>query len=54
MTVIPIDDIRKIDDKLTAKNVLIYQRPLEATFEWMNLNKIQGDISVFLKTIGDI
>ena len=54
MTVISIDDIRKIDDKLTAKNVLIYQRPLEATFEWMNLNKIQGDISVFLKTIGDI
>ena len=33
MTVISIDDIRKIDDKLIAKNVLIYQRPLEATLE---------------------
>lgn len=54
MTVISIDDIRKIDDKLIAKNVLIYQRPLEATLEWMNLNKIQGDISVFLKSIGDM
>ena len=54
MTVIPIDDIRKIDDKLIAKNVLIYQRPLEATLEWMRLNKIQGDILIFLKSIGDI
>ena len=51
MTVIPIDDIRKIDDKLIAKNVLIYQRPLEATLEWMSLNKIQGDISSFYKPV---
>ena len=54
MTVIPIDDIRKIDDKLIAKNVLIYQRPLEATLEWMRLNKIQGDISSFYKQVEDI
>ena len=54
MTVIPIDDIRKIDDKLIAKNVLIYQRPLEATLEWMSLNKIQGDISSFYKQVEDI
>lgn len=54
MTVIPIDDIRKIDDKLIAKNVLIYQRPLEATLEWMSLNKIQGDISNFYKPVEEI
>ena len=54
MTVIPIDDIRKIDDKLIAKNVLIYQRPLEATLEWMSLNKIQGDISSFYKPVEEI
>ena len=54
MTVISIDDIRKIDDKLIAKNVLIYQRPLEATLEWMSLNKIQGDRSSFYKTVEDI
>ena len=54
MTVISIDDIRKIDDKLIAKNVLIYQRPLEATLEWMSLNKIQGDISSFYKPVEEI
>lgn len=54
MTLISIDDIRKIDDKLIAKNVLIYQRPLEATLEWMSLNKIQGDISAFLKSVGEV
>lgn len=54
MTVIPIDDIRKIDDKLIAKNVLIYHRPLEATLEWMRLNKIQGDISSFYKPVEEI
>ena len=54
MTVIPIDDIRKIDDKLIAKNVLIYQRPLEATLEWMSLNKIQGDIPSFYKPVEEI
>ena len=54
MTLISIDDIRQIDDKLIAKNVLIYQRPLEATLEWMSLNKIQGDISAFLKAVGEV
>ncbi|RDF02946.1 hypothetical protein DPV99_01315 [Aggregatibacter aphrophilus] len=54
MTLISIDDIRQIDDKLIAKNVLIYQRPLEATLEWMSLNKIQGDISAFLKSVGEV
>ena len=54
MTLISIDDIRKIDDKLIAKNVLIYQRPLEATLEWMSLNKIQGDISSFYKPVEEI
>lgn len=54
MTLISIDDIRQIDDKLIAKNVLIYHRPLEATLEWMSLNKIQGDISAFLKAVGEI
>ena len=54
MTVIPIDDLRKIDDKLIAKNILIYQRPLEATLEWMSLNKIQGDISSFYKPVEEI
>ena len=54
MTLISIDDIRQIDDKLIAKNVLIYQRPLEATLEWMSLNKIQGDISSFYKPVEEI
>lgn len=54
MTLISIDDIRQIDDKLIAKNVLIYQRPLEATLEWMSLNKIQGDISAFFKSVGEV
>ena len=54
MTLISIDDIRQIDDKLIAKNVLIYQRPLEATLEWMRLNKIQGDISSFYKQVEEI
>ena len=54
MIEISIDDIRKIDDKLSSKNVLIYQRPLNATVEWMRLNKIQGDISVFCKYVEEI
>ena len=48
MTVISIDDIRKIDDQLISQNVLIHQRPFQTTLEWMRLNKIQGDISLSL------
>ena len=54
MTVISIDDIRKIDDQLISQNVLIHQRPSQTTFEWMRLNKIQGDISSFYKQVEDI
>lgn len=54
MTVISIDDIRKIDDQLISQNVLIYQRPFQTTLEWMRLNKIQGDISSFYKQVEDI
>ncbi|WP_265469496.1 hypothetical protein [Haemophilus parainfluenzae] len=54
MTVISIDDIRKIDDKLISQNILIHQRPLQATLEWMSLNKIQGDISSFYKPVEEI
>ena len=54
MTVISIDDIRKIDDQLISQNVLIHQRPFQTTLEWMRLNKIQGDISSFYKTVEDI
>ena len=54
MTVISIDDIRKIDDQLISQNVLIHQRPSQTTFEWMRLNKIQGDISSFYKPVEDI
>lgn len=54
MTVISIDDIRKIDDQLISQNVLIHQRPLQATLEWMSLNKIQGDISSFYKLVEKI
>ena len=54
MTVISIDDIRKIDDQLISKNVLIHQRPFQTTLEWMRLNKIQGDISSFYKPVEDI
>lgn len=54
MTVISIDDIRKIDDKLISQNILIHQRPLKATLEWMSLNKIQGDISSFYKPVEEI
>lgn len=54
MTVISIDDIRKIDDQLISKNVLIHQRPFQTTLEWMRLNKIQGDISSFYKQVEDI
>ena len=54
MTVISIDDIRKIDDQLISQNVLIHQRPFQTTLEWMRLNKIQGDISSFYKPVEDI
>jgi len=54
MTVISIDDIRKIDDQLISQNVLIHQRPFQTTLEWMRLNKIQGDISSFYKQVEDI
>ena len=54
MTVISIDDIRKIDDQLISQNVLIHQRPSQTTFEWMRLNKIQGDISSFYKPVEEI
>ena len=54
MTVISIDDIRKIDDQLISQNVLIHQRPFQTTLEWMRLNKIQGDISSFYKEVEDI
>lgn len=54
MTVISIDDIRKIDDQLISQNVLIHQRPFQTTLEWMRLNKIQGDRSSFYKTVEDI
>lgn len=54
MTVISIDDIRKIDDQLISQNVLIHQRPFQATLEWMRLNKIQGDISSFYKPVEEI
>ena len=54
MTVISIDDIRKIDDQLISQNVLIHQRPSQTTLEWMRLNKIQGDISSFYKLVEDI
>ena len=54
MTVISIDDIRKIDDQLISQNVLIHQRPFQTTLEWMSLNKIQGDISSFYKPVEDI
>ena len=54
MTVISIDDIRKIDDQLISQNVLVHQRPFQTTLEWMRLNKIQGDISSFYKTVEDI
>ena len=54
MTVISIDDIRKIDDQLISQNVLIHQRPFQTTLEWMRLNKIQGDISSFCKQVEDI
>ena len=54
MTVISIDDIRKIDDQLISQNVLIHQRPFQTILEWMRLNKIQGDISSFYKQVEDI
>ena len=54
MTVISIDDIRKIDDQLISQNVLIHQRPFQTTLEWMRLNKIQGDRSSFYKQVEDI
>ena len=54
MTVISIDDIRKIDDQLISQNVLIHQRPFQTTLEWMRLNKIQGDISSFYKQVEEI
>ena len=54
MTVISIDDTRKIDDQLISQNVLIHQRPFQTTLEWMRLNKIQGDISSFYKQVEDI
>lgn len=54
MTVISIDDIRKIDDQLISQNVLIHQRPFQTTLEWMRLNKIQGDIYSFYKQVEDI
>lgn len=54
MTVISIDDIRKIDDQLISQNVLIHQRPFQTTLEWMRLNKIQGDISSFYKPVEEI
>ena len=54
MTVISIDDIRKIDDQLISQNVLIHHRPFQTTLEWMRLNKIQGDISSFYKPVEDI
>ena len=54
MTVISIDDIRKIDDQLISQNVLMHQRPFQTTLEWMRLNKIQGDISSFYKQVEDI
>ena len=54
MTVISIDDIRKIDDQLISQNVLIHQRPFQTTLEWMRLNKIQGDISSVYKPVEDI
>ena len=54
MTVISIDDIRKIDDQLISQNVLIHQRPFQTILEWMRLNKIQGDISSFYKPVEDI
>ena len=54
MTVISIDDTRKIDDQLISQNVLIHQRPFQTTLEWMRLNKIQGDISSFYKPVEDI
>ena len=54
MTVISIDDIRKIDDQVISQNVLIHQRPFQTTLEWMRLNKIQGDISSFYKPVEDI
>lgn len=54
MKLIDIKDIRKIDDLLISKNVLIHQRPYQATLHWMEQNKIKGDISTIGKVVNDI